>query len=195
MPVDLIAIGASWGGLNAVERVLEGLPAEFEPAIVVAQHRAADAERHGLTDRLTRHTPLPVCEAGDKDPITPGQVHVAPQDYHLLVEPGTFALSVDAPVRFSRPSIDVMFESAADSYGGRVAGVLLTGANADGAAGLLRIRDRGGPTIVQDPDAAQRREMPDAAIAAGAAERVVGLEEIAPLLVEIAADPARGRVA
>jgi two-component system chemotaxis response regulator CheB len=110
-------------------------------------------------------------------------VHVAPPDYHLLVEPGEFALSVDEPVRFSRPSIDVLLESAADAYGSRLVAVILTGASADGAVGLQRVRRLGGQTIVQDPGTAERREMPEAAIASGAAEHVVPLEQIAPLLV------------
>lgn len=188
--MELIAVGASWGGLHAVERLLGGLPAGFAPAVALVQHRAADAERGQLTDILARHSALPVCEAGDKDPIEGGRVHVAPPDYHLIVEAGHFALSVDAPVRFSRPSIDVMLESAADAYGERAIGVILTGSNEDGAAGLRRMRERGAATVVQDPGSAARPEMPAAAIAARAAEHVAPLEEIAPLLVRLAAAPA-----
>jgi two-component system chemotaxis response regulator CheB len=187
MPYELIAIGASWGGLHALERVLGGLPPDFAPALVVAQHRAADSGEGVLTRALASRSPLPVCEAGDKDPIRPGQVHLAPPDYHLLVEPGTLALSVEGPVRFSRPSIDVTLESAGDAYGKRAIGVILTGATDDGALGLRRMRDCGALTIVQDPDTAERAEMPAAAIAAGAAQRVVPLEGIAAALVEACA--------
>jgi two-component system chemotaxis response regulator CheB len=114
-------------------------------------------------------------------------VLVAPADYHLLVEGGSVALSVDAPEHYSRPSIDVLFETAADAYGERAAGVVLTGANADGAEGLARIARRGGRAIVQDPGTALRREMPDAALAATPDASVLALEEIGPLLCSLAA--------
>jgi two-component system chemotaxis response regulator CheB len=128
-----------------------------------------------------------VREAGDKDSIQPGRVYLAPPDYHLLVEPEGFALSTDEAVQYSRPSIDVLFDSAADTYGDRLIGVLLTGANEDGAYGLRRVRRRGGVTIVQDPETAERRTMPDAAIAAGAADLVLPLDGIAPKLAELVA--------
>jgi two-component system chemotaxis response regulator CheB len=192
---ELIAVGASWGGLRALQEILAGLPADFPPAIVVAQHRSADAQRGALVSALGSRSPLPVCEAGDKDPIRGGRVHVSPPDYHLLVEGDGFALSVDEPVRFSRPSIDVLLESAADAYGARMIGLILTGASADGAAGLALVRDRGGMTIVQDPGTAERTEMPEAAIAAGAAQHVVPLAGIAPLLVESCGRQAAGRTA
>ena len=187
MACELVAIGASWGGLRAVGDVLAGLPQAFEPAVVVAQHRSRDSSAGMLTRALGERTPLPVCEAGDKDPIEGGRVHLAPPDYHLLVEPGHFELSLDAPVSYSRPSIDVLFESVADSYGARAVGVLLTGSNADGAAGLLRLREAGGLTVVQDPDEAERREMPAAAVELGAADRVCPLSAIGPLLADTCA--------
>jgi two-component system chemotaxis response regulator CheB len=134
---------------------------------------------------LGRHTELQVCEAGDKDTICPGRVHVAPPDYHLYVEEGGFALSVDEAVQYSRPSIDVLFDSAADVYGARLIGVVLTGANDDGADGIRRIKRRGGATIAQDPKTAVRREMPDAAIATGDVDIVVPLDDIAGKLVEL----------
>ena len=194
-PYELIAIGASWGGLSATQQILSGLPADFPPAIVLAQHRAADSRRGGLVSVLSARSPLPVCEAGDKDGIQGGRVYVAPPDYHLLVEPDGFALSIDEPVGFSRPSIDVLMESAADAYGSRMIGVILTGASADGAAGLELVRRRGGLTIVQDPATAERSEMPAAAIATGAAERVVPLAGIAPLLMDACGQPTGGRAA
>ncbi|MEA2156507.1 MAG: two-component system, chemotaxis family, protein-glutamate methylesterase/glutaminase [Solirubrobacteraceae bacterium] len=190
--VQLVAIGASWGGLQAVECVLGALPADFGAAIVVAQHRQAREDHNDrLTSLLDGRCELVVREAEDKQALRPGVVLLAPADYHLLVEPGEVALSVDAPVNFSRPSIDILLRSAADAYGDRVAGVVLTGANADGAEGLARIAARGGAAIVQDPDTAVRREMPDAALATTPAARVAALEEIGPLLVELVRSGAR----
>ena len=185
---ELIAIGASWGGLHAVGEVLAGLPDTFTPAVVVAQHRGKDSVPGALTEALGRRTGLPVCEPDDKEAIEPGHVYVAPPDYHLLVEPGHFELSVDAPVTYSRPSIDVLLESVADSYGDRAVGVVLTGASSDGAAGLLRLRAAGALTIVQDPDEAERSEMPRAAVEAGAAVRVCRLADVAGLLTESCSD-------
>jgi two-component system chemotaxis response regulator CheB len=195
MACELIAIGASWGGLRALQEILPGLPPDFPPALVIVQHRAIDSERGALVSALSARSPLPVCEAGDKDQIRGGRVHVAPPDYHLLVEREGFALSVDEPVGFSRPSVDVLLESAADTYGARMVGVILTGASADGAAGLTLVRRRGGLTIVQDPETAERSEMPRAAIEAGAAEHIVPLAGIAPLLVEWCGEHAAGRAA
>ncbi|HEX8052431.1 MAG TPA: chemotaxis protein CheB [Thermoleophilaceae bacterium] len=184
MGYELIAIGASWGGLHAVGEVLAGLPEDFGPAIVVAQHRSRDSVKGMLTTALGTRTALPVCEAGDKDPIKRSRVHLAPPDYHLLVEDGHFELSLDPPVSHSRPSIDVLFESVADAYGTRAIGVLLTGASSDGAAGLLRLREMGGLTIVQDPEEAERPEMPAAALELDAAEQVCPLASVAPFLLD-----------
>jgi len=185
MAIELVAIGASWGGLQAVERVLGALPADFGAAVVIAQHRQADADLSRLEQLLGAHCLLDVVEAEDKQPLVPGSVIVAPADYHLLVERGSVALSVDPPLNYSRPSIDVLFTSAADAYAERVAGVVLTGANADGADGLARIASRGGPAIVQDPATAERREMPDAALAATPGAKVMALEQIGALLIEL----------
>jgi two-component system chemotaxis response regulator CheB len=124
-----------------------------------------------------------VREVDDKDELRRGTVYVAPADYHLMVERTHFELSVDAPVSYSRPSIDVLFESAADAFRDGVVGVLLTGANADGTEGLRRIRDFGGLTLVQDPETAERPEMPESAIRAGVVDRVVPIEGLASALV------------
>jgi two-component system chemotaxis response regulator CheB len=186
MRVELVAIGASWGGLNAVERVLGALPRDFGAAVVIAQHRKADSDDGRLTKLLAARCKLGVCEAEDKQALDPGTVLVAPADYHMFVEPGSVALSLDSQVHFSRPSIDVLLGSAADAYGPRAAGVVLTGANADGAVGLAKIAARGGVAIVQDPDTAERREMPDAALWATPEARVMALEEIGPALVALA---------
>jgi two-component system chemotaxis response regulator CheB len=185
MGVEIVAIGASWGGLHAIERVLEPLPADFRAAVVIAQHRRVGTDG-ALAELLDSHCELTVCEAEDKQALGPGVVLVAPPDYHLLVEPGAVALSVDEHVNFSRPSIDVLLASAADTYGDGAVGVVLTGANADGAAGLARIAARGGTAIVQDPETAVRREMPDAALAAVPGARVLALDDIGPLLADLA---------
>jgi two-component system chemotaxis response regulator CheB len=177
-PYELIVVGSSWGGLHALGRLLTDLPPEFEPAVVIAQHRHPDSPHGTLQHLLQRETARPVVEAEDKLPIAPRNVYVAPPDYHLLVERGSFALSVDDRVSFARPSIDVLFESAADAYGDRLIGVILTGANEDGARGLARIKEVGGVALIQDPAAATKRTMPDAAIAATVADAILPLEEI-----------------
>ncbi|HEV2786471.1 MAG TPA: chemotaxis protein CheB [Solirubrobacteraceae bacterium] len=184
--VSLVAVGASWGGLHAVETVLGSLPPDFAAPVVIAQHRQAGSDENVLVRLLDARCALTVCEAEDKQELDPGTVLVAPPDYHLLVEPGSVALSVDAPLNFSRPSIDILFSSAADAYGERLVGVVLTGANADGALGLAQIAERGGTAIVQDPETAERREMPEAALWATPEARVLALEEIGPALAELA---------
>jgi len=190
---DLIVIGASWGGLHAVGEVLAGLPAETDASVVVAQHRKTDAVEGGLAGLLRHRARLPVAEADDKATIEPRHVYLAPPDYHLLVQAGYFSLSTDARVHFARPSIDVLFESAADAYGERVIGVILTGANADGAAGLARIKRAGGVAVVQDPLTAERNEMPDAALAGTVADAILPLGEIGPFLYGLLCEPARVR--
>lgn len=192
MGYELIVIGASWGGLHALEVLLAGLPRDFEPPIAIAQHRAVDSGSGALSAMLGHHASREdISEPGDKDPIEPGRVYVAPPDYHLLVEAGAFALSTDAAVQYSRPSIDVLFDSAADAYSDRLVAVILTGANEDGAYGVQRVRRRGGLTIAQDPATAERREMPAAAIATGDVQHVLALEEIAPTLARVVAGERR----
>ena len=187
---DLICIGASWGGLHAVGRILSDIPRELTQAIVVAQHRHPDSFEATLPELLGLQIPRPVRDIEDKLEIEPSRVYVAPPDYHVLVERGSFALSLEERVQYARPSIDVLFESAADAYRDRVIGVILTGANEDGAAGLRRIKARGGVAIVQDPAQAARRAMPDAAIAATVADAVLPLEEIGPFLFGLCVAPA-----
>lgn len=178
MDYELIVVGASWGGLHAVGAFLEGLGSQTAAAVVIAQHRSADGGDE-LANLLQVHTELPVRDADDKDEVVPGTVLLAPKDYHLLIESGgTLALSTEERVRFARPSIDVLFESAAEAYREKCVGVVLTGANEDGAAGLARIKELGGVAIVQDPGSAERAAMPAAAIAATAADVVLPLEQI-----------------
>jgi two-component system chemotaxis response regulator CheB len=179
---EVIAIGASWGGLQAIGALLEGVPDELEQAIVVAQHRSAESTRGVLESLLQHHSSRPVVEPGDKDPVEPRHVYVAPANYHLLVDDDRFALSVDARVQFARPSIDVLFESVAEGYRERAIGIVLTGANEDGAAGLAAIKRNGGVAIVQDPRTATKKSMPEAAIAAAEADAVLPLADIGPFL-------------
>ena len=179
----LVVVGTSLGGMQALETILHGLMPDFPLPIAVVQHRGAD---WGVVSELTRllqlHSALPLAEAGDKDPIQPGCVYLAPADYHLLVEEDRFALSVDARVSHARPSIDVLFESAADAYREGLLAVVLTGASADGAAGARRVRERGGSVVAQDPATAESPVMPKAAIATGAVDHVLPLAEIAAYL-------------
>jgi two-component system chemotaxis response regulator CheB len=158
----LVVIGASQGGMKALEVLLPGLSAEFPLPLAIVLHRGRFGD-DSLAAYLQEFCALPVREVGDKDPIAPGRVFLAPADYHLLVEDDHFALSVDAPVNHARPAIDVLFESAAAAFGDRVIGVILTEANDDGARGLAAIRARGGLALVQDPTTAESRAMERAA--------------------------------
>jgi two-component system, chemotaxis family, protein-glutamate methylesterase/glutaminase len=184
MSREIVVIGTSWGGLHAVGEILAGLPGDFAIPIVVVQHRAEDGDDL-LADLLDRRTALAVCEAEDKAPLRPGRALVAPRGYHLLVERGHVELSTEHPVRFSRPSIDLALCTAADAYGEAAVGVVLTGANADGAEGLTEIRRHGGLTVVQDPETAERADMPAAALAAAEPHEVRALDGIAHLLVSL----------
>ncbi len=180
----VVVVGCSLGGMRALEVILRGLEADFPLPIAVVQHRGTEWEgqQSQLARLLQLHSALPVAEASDKDPLVGGRVYLAPPDYHLLVEEGALALSVDARVYHARPSVDVLFESAAETYREGVLGVLLTGASADGTAGAQRIKQRGGSVVAQDPRTAESPIMPGAAISAGAVDRVLPLAEIAPYL-------------
>ena len=193
MTADLVVIGVSAGGLNALSVVLNALPADFAMAIVIVQHRSRDSD--ALCDVLQRGCALRVQEATDKAPTEPGSVYIAPPDYHLFVDEDGLSLSLDAPELYSRPSIDVAFESAADSRGAGVVGIVLTGANHDGSRGLRRIVDRGGLAIVQDPATAEVPVMPAAALAAVPEAIITTIDGLPRLLVDLAAGiaPSTGR--
>lgn len=195
MRFELIVMGASLGGLKAMEVILAGLPAALPLPIVAVLHRDARSDVD-LGAYLQGFCSLAVGEAEDKDNIQVGRVYLAPADYHLLVErSGALALSTDAPVANARPSVDVLFESAADAYGDRLIGVVLTGASRDGARGSGRIKALGGTVLVQDPATAESGLMPGAAVAAAAPDRVLPLAQIAPALVELSlADKRSGGV-
>ena len=183
---DLVVVGTSWGGLAALRTLVNGLPDSFQMAVTLVQHRHKDSD-HLLRSLLQERSSLEVCEVEDKMPLEHGHVYVAPPDYHTLVERGYFSLRTEAPVRYSRPSIDVTFGSAADAYGHRTVGIVLTGANSDGADGLRRISERGGLAIVQDPGTAESRTMPAAAQKAVPRARVMSLDGIASFLSSLPA--------
>jgi two-component system chemotaxis response regulator CheB len=179
----IVVIGASTGGLKALQTLLASLPAEFPLPIVIVQHRGADSEI--LSEFLRRSSNLRVKEPEDKEPIEAGNVYLAPRDYHLLIQNRSFALSTESPVAYARPSIDVLFESVADEYEEGAIGVILTGANRDGALGLRKIKDLGGLTIVENPTSATSSEMPAAAIASSTVDWILSLPEIGPLLEKL----------
>ena len=190
MTRQLVVVGASFGGFDALKVLLGALPAAFSSPIVIVQHQGSPSA--GLSTLLQRYTALVVVDAEDKEDMLPGVAYVAPPSYHLLVESGSLALSVDPPVSHARPSIDVLFESAADVYGHRAIGVVLTGTGRDGATGLARIKQRGGRTIVQDPATAMRAAMPAAALASTTVDWILPLEMIGPRLVELHQPTYRG---
>lgn len=178
MRPEIVTIGTSLGGLHAIITVLQVLPAELPVPILIVQHRGANSDG-GLVELIGGHTRLRLVEAEDKAALAPGTVYVAAPDYHLLVEaPGAIALSTEAPVKSARPSIDVLFETAAEAYGRGLLAVLLTGASADGAEGLARVKALGGRAIVQDPATAECATMPAAGIAAAPVDYILPLEQI-----------------
>lgn len=184
-----IVIGGSAGGVEALSVLLPALPADARMPVFVVLHQPR--QRPSLVVEIfTARCAVPVREAEDKEPVAPGTVYFAPPDYHLLVDRGPdgmqLALSTDPPIFFSRPSVDALFESAADAYGPRLVGVVLTGASQDGAAGLAAIGRAGGRTIVQEPDTAAVPVMPQAAARAWPAAEVMNLAAIASLLAGIA---------
>jgi len=189
---EIAVIGTSWGGLAALHQILGALPSSFHLPIVVVQHRHKDSGQL-LPRVLQDDTRLNVCEVEDKTPIVGGSIYIAPANYHVLVERGHLSLSTEEPVAFSRPSIDVTFISAADAYREGVVGVVLTGANSDGARGLKRIADRGGLAVVQRPDTAESPVMPAAAERLVPTARVVTLAAIAELLASLAVGPVHAR--
>ncbi|MFT0869711.1 chemotaxis protein CheB [Pseudomonas sp. CAM1A] len=183
--VRAIVIGASAGGVSALFSVLGALPSDFAIPVLCVLHLPDD--RHSqLAEVLQRRLRRPVREALDKARIEPGLIYVAGPGYHLSVEGDfTLSLSQEEPVHFSRPAIDFLFESAADAYGPELLGVLLTGANEDGAQGLLRIRQSGGRTVVQDPREAQVALMPEAALALHDPDHILSLSGIGQLLATL----------
>ena len=186
MAEGIVVVGASWGGLQALTTLVSGFPASFPFPVIVVQHRSRDSTS-ALAELLQDVSKLQICEVEDKAPIVNGHVHIAPPDYHLLVDRGSFSLSTEAPLRYSRPSIDITFESVAYSYDSGTIGVVLTGANQDGSEGLRTIVARRGTAIVQDPATAESPTMPRAALEAVPTATVLPIEDIAPFLTRLAA--------
>ncbi len=193
-PFKMVVVGTSMGGLHALQVLLPGLPKRFPLPVAIAQHRHWDSD-DSLCLFLQQYCALPLSEPEDKDAIAPGHVYLAPPDYHLLVDVGHFALSTEAPVCHARPSINVLFETAADAYGEKVIGVILTGASDDGSEGIVSIKERGGLAIVQEPTTAESPTMPKAAIAALQQHHIsnvpfssywiLPLHDIAPFIVNL----------
>lgn len=186
MAIELIVIGTSLGGLEALSLILAALPEQLGAAVAICQHRASDNDSR-LSELLASRSRLPLTEPDDKDSIEPGRAYLAPPDYHLLVEPGRFALSTEGRALWARPSIDVLFDSAAHAYRERAACVVLTGASDDGAAGAAAIRRRGGLVIVQDPARATSPVAPAAALARTRADQVLDLPDIPGALIRLCA--------
>ena len=181
-----VVIGASAGAVQALSHILPRLPQGYALPVLVVVH--VPATPSGLAALLDAKSAIGVREPDDKEPIVPGTVYIAPPGYHMLVEEGrSIALSSDAPVLFSRPSIDVLFESAAESYGGEVLGIVLTGANEDGARGASAIAAAGGTILVEDPDTAFAAAMPAAALARCPAAQSLSLDAIADYLIGLRA--------
>lgn len=181
-----VVVGVSTGGVHALQKLLGQLPADFPLPILIVQHIGPEAGS-GLAKLLDVRCALRVKEADDQDEILPGMAYLAPANYHLLVEQGGFlSLSADPHVNFARPSVDVLFESAAAVFGPSLIGIVLTGANFDGSRGLRTIKQKGGIAIVQDPADAEARQMPDSALAATEVDHVVSLDGMAVLLQTLA---------
>jgi two-component system, chemotaxis family, protein-glutamate methylesterase/glutaminase len=181
---DIVAIGASAGGVEALDVVVRALPETFYPAVLIVQH--LDPRRHSqLPYLLGRHARLPVKPASHDDPIVAGTIYVAPPDVHLLVAHGQIELSRSKLVHFTRPSVDLLFESVAGEYGPRSIGVVLTGTGVDGATGVRALKGVGGTTIAQDPSGAAHRGMPQAACATGCVDFVLPLSRIGAALIEL----------
>jgi two-component system chemotaxis response regulator CheB len=188
-PTEAVVIGASAGALEALSVILPALPAGFGLPLIVVVHVPPD-KRSMLAELFQAKCRIPVREAEDKEPINPGTVYFAPPDYHLLVETKkSLSLSSDEPVLFSRPSIDVLFESAADAYGSALIAVILTGANQDGAKGMKAVAETGGVALVQNPDGAFASAMPAAAIEMCPGARVMSLDAITAYLQEVGIRP------
>ncbi|EMY79804.1 protein-glutamate methylesterase CheB [Leptospira weilii serovar Ranarum str. ICFT] len=185
MNYEAIVIGVSAGGLNALKTILPTLPVRYGIPLIIVQHIGprSDGEWLRILGRLSN---VKIKEAEEKEKIEPGTVYAAPPNYHLLIERDrTISLSVSERVNFSRPSVDVLFESASDVYGDKLIGIVLTGANSDGAKGLKRIKDNGGLAIVQDPLTAEFALMPESAIGAVGVDCILSLEKIAELLIRL----------
>lgn len=188
-PYEAIVIGTSAGGFQALSILLEKLPSDYPLPIAVVQHRSRDS-KHLFEEVLQSKCRIKIKQVDEKETLRSGFVYIAPSDYHLLIETDrSFSLSCEPPVRFSRPSIDVLFESAALAYGDKLLGIILTGANDDGAGGISAISKSGGMTIAQNPDEAQYPYMVQASIDTGCVRYVWSLATIRNFLLQILSRP------
>ncbi|MFN7132426.1 MAG: chemotaxis protein CheB [Myxococcales bacterium] len=192
MPWSVVCIGVSWGGMTALEQILPALPAGFGLPVIIAQHRSGDVDT-GLAEHLQRFCARPVREAEDKLALGSVGVVLAPPGYHVLVNERCLELSDETPVCRARPSIDVLFESAADAFGARAVGLLLTGNSADGAEGMKRLKAVGALTAVQDPASAEAPRMPKEALARMTPDAVLGLHGIGPWMAALGRRPQTAR--
>lgn len=181
---EIVVIGASLGGMHALRILLAALPPNFHLPIVAVQHRARDSEP-SLGRYFSLWTSRPVFEADDKSPLVPGHVYFAPADYHLMIEERSLALSTDPPVNHARPSIDILFETAAEWYNERALGIILTGTGIDGVAGAREIEERGGLVIVQDPEEAESNALPLATIKNTKNPKILPLTKMATVLMTL----------
>ncbi len=192
MQYEAIVIGVSSGGMNALKFISSALPADFSIPIIIVQHVSARSDNEWIK-LLNKKSNLTIKEADEKEKIETGNVYIAPANYHLMIENDkTFSLTIDEYVNFARPSIDVLFESAAEAYKDKLIGVVLTGSNNDGSKGIKRIKELGGMAIIQDPETAESPIMPASAIAACLSGRqavqpdyILSLEKIVQLLIKI----------
>ncbi|MDZ4667465.1 MAG: chemotaxis protein CheB [bacterium] len=185
MQYEAIVIGVSSGGMNALKFIFSVLPSGFTTPIIIVQHLSAHSDKEWI-NLLNNKSNLTIKEADEKEKIETGKAYVAPSNYHLLIEKDkTFSLTIDERVNFARPSIDVLFESAADTYKNKLIGIVLTGSNTDGAKGIKRIKEYGGLAIIQDPETAESSTMPASAIAAVEPDYILSLEKIVELLIKI----------
>ena len=188
MPLSGIVIGASAGGISAIHDLLENLSGVPRCPLIICLHlHPSQGESLFIDEFFSQQVNFEIKEADEKETAEAGKGYIAPPNYHLLVErDGTFSLTVEEKVHFSRPSIDVLFQSAADAWRSQLVGILLTGANADGAEGLLRIQQYGGITIAQDPKEAESPQMPESAIKLKAADQILTIEEISNFINQVA---------
>ena len=185
MKYEAIVIGVSSGGMNAMKVMFSLLPMGFNTPIIIVQHLGAHSDNQ-LIELLNDKSNLSIKEADEKEKIENGKVYIAPPNYHLMIERDkTFSLSVDEPVYYARPSIDILFESAAEAYRDKLIGVILTGSNSDGTVGFKKINEYEGLTIAQDPKTAESAYMPASAIAAIKPDYILSLEDIIKLLIKI----------
>lgn len=186
MYYEAIVIGTSSGGMNALKFLFSALPVDFNIPIIIVQHISPRSDNQWIK-LLNNNSKLYLKEADEKEKIEHGKVYIAPPNYHLMIERNkTFSLTIDERVNYARPSIDVLFESAAEAYKTKLIGVVLTGSNNDGTKGIKRIKECGGLTIIQDPETAESSYMPASAIASMQPDYILSLADITELLIKIA---------